>query len=198
MTITTADCQEFLANRLHMDAHGFKCIQKFNDGDIVVREFSHPVCSDQIFLAEENGQLTLTSSMLPSLQKKLANKYVFTLVPDSYHKDDIVVLMTRRTLWKKEERLDDEEDDQPLNFFPPDWVADQVSTSRWVIVTNMTADEVIATLHDLGCHSDAKFDQLCEGRSALDCPLVVDRKIKDVLNKTFADSPASSKAPNKM
>ena len=96
--------------------------------------------------------------------------------------------MTRRNLWKKEERLDDEEDYKPLKFFPPDWLAELTSTSKWVITTNMNADEVIATLHDLGCHSDAKFDQMCEGRSALDCPLVVNRKIKDVLEQTLTEN----------
>ena len=71
MSASTNDCQEFLSNRLNMDANGFKCVREFNDGHIVVREFSHPVCSDRIFLADDNGQLTLTASTLPSIQKKI-------------------------------------------------------------------------------------------------------------------------------
>lgn len=190
MSATTADCKEFLSTELNLNTKGFKRIRKFKDGSAIIREFSHPSYTDPIYISEENGQLTLTTASTPSSQKSLANKYVFSLIDENNEEfDENVFIMTRRSYWEKEACINDQSDYKPLDFLPPEWNADDVNEcGTWVIQTNMTGDEIIATLHDLGCHSDAEFDQLCEGRSALNCPLILDRKIKQVLNQTLSDS----------
>ena len=193
MSATTNDCKTFLSTELKLDAKGFKRIRKFKDGNKVIREFSHPASSDPIFIAEDNGQLALTTPTIPSSKKDLASKYVFSLIDENNEEfDENVFSMTRRSYFEKNGYQNDQPDYQPLDFLPPEWMADDVNEGgTWVIETDLSADEIIATLHDLGCHSDAKFDQLCNGRSALNCPLLMDRKLKGVLEQTLSENDIS-------
>lgn len=200
MSATTADCKEFLSAQLNLDPKGFKRLRKFKDGAVVIREFSHPLHSDPIFISEDQGKLALTTPTSPSSQKSLADKYVFSLIDENNEEfDENVFIMTRRSYWEKERCVNDQPDYKPLDFLPDEWEADDVNEcGTWVIQTNMTGDEIIATLHDLGCHSDAEFDQLCEGRSALTCPLILDRKLKQVLKDTLDEKEYTTKGPSKI
>jgi len=200
MSATTADCKTFLAEELNLDAKGFKRVRKFKDGASIVREFTHPASSEPIFVAEDNGCLALTTPKAPATQNNLASKYVFSLMDENNPDfDGTTVLMTRRSFFEKNGCMSDQPDYTPLKFLPAEWNADDINEcGTWVIETDLSADEIIATLHDLGCHSDAKFDQLCNGRSALNCPLLMDRKLKQVLNETLAGSTPLSKGPNKI
>lgn len=200
MSASTADCKNFLAAQLNLDAKDFKRLRKFKDGDVVIREFSHPGSSDPIFIAEDKGQLSLTTQTTPSSQKSLAEKYVFTLVDENHQEfPETTVLITRRSYFEKTGYRYDQADYKPLEFLPEEWNADDINEcGTWVIETDLSADEIIATLHDLGCHSDAKYDQLCNGRSALNCPLLMDRKLKKVLNETLAGSTPLSKGVSKI
>lgn len=200
MSASTADCKKFLSAQLKLGENGFKRLQKFKDGNAVIREFSHPLHSDAIFITETNGQLSITDPNSPALQKTLASKYVFSLMDENNPDfDETTVLMTRRSFFEKNGCMSDQPDSGPLNFLPEEWNSDDVNDcGTWVIDTDLSADEIIATLHDLGCHSDAKFDQLCNGRSALNCPLLMDRKIKGVLSETLAQSNPPSKGVSKI
>lgn len=200
MSASTADCKEFLAAQLNLDPKGFKRLRKFKDGDLIVREFSHPSSTESIFLFEDNGQLALTTPTAPSSQKSLASKYVFTLVDeDNLEFPETTVLITRRSYFEKTGYQNDQPDYKPLEFLPEEWNADDINEcGTWVIETDLSADEIIAKLHDLGCHSDAKFDQLCNGRSALNCPLIESRKIKGVLTETLAQNNPPSKGVSKI
>lgn len=190
MSASTNDCKTFLSTELKMDPKGFKRIRKFKDGDKIIREFSHPASSEPIFISEDNGQLALTTPTLPSSKKYLASKYVFTLMDENNPDfDETTVLMTRRSFFERNGCQCDQADYRPLDFLPEEWNADDINEcGTWVIETDLSADEIIATLHDLGCHSDAKFDQLCNGRSALNCPLLMDRKLKGVLEQTLSEN----------
>lgn len=200
MTASTADCKKFLSDQLQLNENGFKRLQKFKEGNAVIREFSHPLYNNPIFITEQNGQLFLTDPNTPSLQKILAGKYVFSLIDENNEDfDENVFLMTRRSFFEKNGHMSDQPDCGPLNFLPEEWMPDDVNDcGTWVLETNLTADEIIATLHDLGCHSDAKFDKLCNGRSALNCPLLTRRTIKDVLNETVAEKEYPTKGPSKI
>lgn len=200
MSASTADCKNFLAVQLNLDAKGFKRVRKFKDGASIVREFTHPASSEPIFVTEDNGCLALTAAKAPATQNNLAGKYVFCLIDeDNQEFDETIVSMTRRSYFEKEGCQNDEPDYTPLQFLPKEWNADDVNEcGTWMIETDLSADEIIATLHDLGCHSDAKYDQMCDGRSALNCPLLMDRKLKKVLNETLAGSTPLSKGVSKI
>lgn len=192
MAITTTDCKEFLATQLNLDAKGFKRLRKFKDGRTVVREFSHMNSSATITIFENNGQLTLTPP-IPSQHSAisdLAGEYVFSLIDEDHQeRGEHTVLMTRRSYWQYYGSMNDQSDYEPHEFLPSEWMATDVNDAgTWEIVTTDTADEIIAKLHDLGCHSDARFDQLCGGRSALNCPLLENRKFKEVLTQAVANS----------
>lgn len=213
VTTTTADCKTFLASQFSFDPKGWKRVSKFNDSEgNPTREFSHPQSQDNIFLVERSGQLALSTNTRPAPKSSSASlaptspgsKYVFSLVNDPVATQgipDTVVLMTRRAYFDKTGYMNDQPDYAPLKFLPPEWEADDINEcGTWVIQTALNGDEIIETLHDLGCHSDAKFDALCEGRSALTCQLILNRKLNQTLTEittNIAPNPAV-KSQNKI
>ena len=177
MTTTTADCKTFLASQFSFDPKGWKRVSKFNDSDgNATREFSHPESEETFFVVERNGVLQLADDTARAVfNKKKCSRYKFCViapirrVPPGTH---TVVIAS------KDEDMDGQHDPTVPTLFPKNWEVECELEEVFTIQAQLSEEELIVALHDLGFKSNAELNDDWDGRSALTSPTILARKRK--------------------
>lgn len=197
---STADCKVFLASQFSFDPKGWKRVSKFKDAEgNPTREFSHPESEDNIFLVESAGALHLTDHTARSaLNSKKCSKYTFTVLDASSSGFGSGSGFHTVTIVSDDEDMAGEHDPVVPTLFPKEWTVDCEMEEVFTIQTNLSEEELIVAMHDMGFKSDADLDEDCSGRSALTSPTILARKQKRKLEQTVSSYGASSSSPSKI
>lgn len=174
---TTSDCKEFLYDEFPYDEKGWKRVGKRKDrfGNMV-REFTHPDISKNVFVVESSDGLKLTTA--PFEQDFDPTFFIFSVVDDQLatqlggHK--VVISLDHPDY--PDAAGSGEYDYVVPGLFPPSWRVEEDMEDLFSIYNSgLSEEDFIVALHDMGFRSSALLDQQCNGRSALNSPIILAR-----------------------
>lgn len=195
MSATTADCKDFLSKNFSFDKKMWKRVSKRKDvnGDNV-REFSHPDSPENVYVVETPTGLELTTNPAFKSGKYAPSSFVFSVMDDHIVQklDGHALLIT----------LDDEDNEGTGEYdhlvpalFPKSWrVENEMEEIFSIYNTNLSEEDFVVALHDMGFQSDSNVDQQYNGRSGANSAIILARTQNKVLtNATQSASPAANK-----
>lgn len=195
MSATTADCKNFLAQNFSFDKKGWKRVSKRKDanGD-TVREFSHADSPENVYVVETANGLELTTNPTFKSGKYTPSSFVFSVMDDPMVQNlgGHCLLIT----------LDDEDNEGTGEYdhlvpalFPKGWqVENEMEETFSIYNSNLSEEDFVVALHDMGFQSDTNVDQQCNGRSAANSPIILARAQKKTLTQATQDAtPAANK-----
>lgn len=184
MGATTADCKEFLSQNFSFDKKGWKRVSKRKDANgNNVREFSHPNSTENVYVVETSTGLELASAPAFKTSKYAPSSFIFSVMDDP----QVQKLGGHCVLIS----LDDEDNEGTGEYdhlvpalFPKGWlVENEMEETFSVYNTNLSEEDFVVALHDMGFQSDSTVDQQCNGRSGANSPIVLSRAQKKTLTQ---------------
>jgi len=211
--MSTAECKEFLSDNFPLSEKGWKRVKKFkDDAGNTVREFAHTDICETVILVEVNGELRLSHDASPhncvAFKQRMAGLCTFTIIDDTdFFSDSFgeVSPFGRHILQLETIDVDGNTTDEymPLLYyiFPSGWEKDAVMESQLVIENGLSEEDTLLALHDWGFQSNEAFDQkhsYGNPRSAWNCPALIARNQKNVLEQSLDTSNAPSPTGSKI
>lgn len=176
---TTNDCKEFLYDEFPYDEKGWKRVGKRKDqfGN-VVREFTHPDISKNIFIVESSDGLKLTTG--PFNQGFDPTFFIFSVMDDemsflpSLGGHSVLICLDHPDY--PDSSGSGEYDHVIPGLLPPSWKVEQECEESFSVYNSgLSEEDFVVAMHDMGFRSSAVLDQQCNGRSALNSPIILAR-----------------------
>lgn len=199
MSATTADCKDFLSQNFSFEKKGWKRVSKRKDanGDNV-REFSHPNSPENVYVVETATGLELTTNPSFTSGKYAPSSFVFSVMDDPMIQKlgGYCVLIT----------LDDEDNEGTGEYdhlvpalFPKSWLVENEMEETFSIYnSNLSEEDFVVALHDMGFQSDSNVDQQCNGRSGANSPIILARAQKKTLTAATQQATPSANKSSKI
>lgn len=188
MSATTADCKEFLSQHFAFDKKGWKRVNKRKDANgNTVREFSHAASSENVFIVETTNGLELTTTPSFKTSKYGPSSFTFTVIDDAQVNNlggHCVVIVS-----DEDDEGSGEYDYLVPALFPKSWqVENEMEETFSIYNSNLSEEDFVVALHDMGFQSDSNMDQHCNGRSGANSPIILARAQKKMLTDATQDA----------